>query len=157
MDIEIFLDGAALLIALVVIVASFVSKTVVYGRKHGSRPQKITWFGRIFLFLAGSVGVFQFGLTILKKQHVAVNPSLSDIGLPLSEVVLSLLFLSMAVPFLIVSIRDSWLRQENGTRTQRIISICLTLIFLYLVWEMAPAITRKALTLFRHLSGGRVG
>jgi hypothetical protein len=148
------LDGAALLGSLVVIGVSFVAKTIVWGRMGGGKPQKIKWFGRLFLFLAGSVGVYGFGLAILKQLHVEINPSWLDMGLPLSEVVLFVLFLSLAVPFLIVSIRDSWLRPKEGARIHRIISISLTLIFLYLIWETTPAITKKVLTLFQHLSRG---
>jgi hypothetical protein len=158
MDIlPIFLDGAALLIGLALIVGSFVSKTIVYGRMLGGKPQKITWFGRIFLFVAGLDCVYGFGLAILKQLHVAINPAWLDIGLPLSEVVLFVLALSLVVPVVIISARDSWLKRKEETRIQRIISICLTLIFLYLIWETTPAILRKVLTLFHDLSKGRVG
>jgi len=157
MDIKIFIDGAALLIGLMLIVASFVSKTMVSGRMMGGKPQKITWFGRIWMFLAGSAGVYGFGLDILKQLHVAIKPSWLDIGLPLSEVVLFALFLSLVVPVQVISIRELWLKRKEETRTQRIISICLTLIFLYLIWEATPAIMRKVLTLFHYQSRGRLG
>jgi hypothetical protein len=156
MDIKIFLDGAALFISLLLIGASFVSKTVVYGRLIGGSPQKTTWFGRVFMFLAASVGVYQFGVPILKRLDVAIDPSWLDIGQRLSEVVLFVLVLSLVVPFLIVSLRDLWLKRKEETRIQRIISICLTLIFLYLIWETTPAITRRVLTLFHELGRGRL-
>jgi hypothetical protein len=156
MDILIF-DGLGLLIAVVVIVASFVSKTMVFGRTFGGRPQKMTWFGRIWMFLAGLTGVYGFGLPVLKQLHVAINPAWSAIGQPLSEVVLFMLFLSLLVPVLIVSIRDSWLKRKEETRIQRVISICLAPIFLYLIWETTPAIMKRVLTLIHDLSKGRVG
>jgi len=152
-----FLGGAALLIAVVVIVASFVSKTMVWGRMMGGKPQRITWFGRVFMFLAGLAGAYQSTLAILKRKHFAINPTWSDIGLPLSEVALFVLFLSLVVPVLIVSIKDLWLKRKEDTRIQRIISICLALIFLYLIWETTPAIMRKILTLAHDLGRGRVG
>ena len=158
MDIlPIFLDGVAVLIGLALIVASFLSKTIVWGRMVGGKPQKITWFGRLYLFLAGSVAVYEFGLAMLKQMHVAINPWCLDIGLPLGEVVMFVLFLSLAVPFLIASITESWVKRKEGTRIQRIISICLTAIFLYLIWETTPAIMRKGLTLFHDLSRGLTG
>ena len=158
MDIlPIFLDGAAVLIGLALIVASFVSKTIVWGRMVGGKPQKITWFGRIYLFVAGADCVYGFGLAILKQLHVAISPAWLDIGQPLSEVVLFGLILFLVVPILIVSIRDLWLRRREESRIQRIISICLSLIFLYLIWETTPAIMKKVLTLFQNLNRGRVG
>jgi hypothetical protein len=142
----------ALFISLALIIASFVSTSIVWGRMIGGESQKITWFGRLFLFLAGSVGVYEFGLAILKQLHVAIKPSWLDIGLPVSAVVLFVLFLSLAVPFTIVSLRDSWVRlKERAGKIQQIISICLTLICLYLMWETTPAITRKVLALFHDL------
>jgi hypothetical protein len=148
---SIFFDGVALFISLALIVASFVSTSIVWGRMIGGESRKITWSGRLFLFLAGSVGVYEFGLAILKQLHVAINPSWRDIGLPVSEVALFVLFLSLAVPFIIVSIRDSWVRRKERAEIQPIISICLILIFLYLMWETTPTITRKVLTLFHDL------
>jgi hypothetical protein len=154
MHFETFLNGIAILLFLILIVASFVSKTIVYGHMLGGKPQKITWFGRIFLFVVGTTGAYQFSLAILKRRHVAINPAWSDIGVPLSEVVLFVLFLCFIVPFLIVSIRDSWLRRKDGTRIQRIISICLSLIFVFLIWETTPAIIRKVLTVFHGFNTG---
>jgi hypothetical protein len=118
MDIKIFFDGIVLLIGLALIVASFVSKTIVWGQMVGGKPQTITWFGRTFLFLAGSVCVYRFGVAILSERRVTINPLWRDVGLPLSEVVLFVLALSLAVLFLIASIRDSWLRRSEGTRIQ---------------------------------------
>jgi hypothetical protein len=157
LDFETFLNGITILLFLVLIVASFVSKTMVWGRMMGGKPQKITWFGRVFMFFAGLAGIYQFTLAILKRKHVAINPAWLDVGLPLSEVVLFGLFLFLAVHVLVVSIRDSWVKPKEESRIQRIISICLTLIFLYLIWETTPEITRKVLALFHHLNRGRVG
>lgn len=156
MDI-LFFDGVGLLISVVLIVISFVSKAMVFGRIFGGKPQKMTWFGRIWMFLAGLTGVYGFGLAILKQLRVAINPASVDIGVSLSEVVLFMLFLSVVVPVLVVSVRDLWLKRKEETRIHRIISVCLTLIFLYLIWETTPAIMRKVLTLFHGLSRGGVG
>ena len=150
MDILLF-DGVGVLIAVVLIVASFFSKTMVFGRILGGKSQKMTWFVRVWMFLAGVTGVCGFGLAILKQLHVAINPTAVDIGQSLSEVVLFMLFLSMVVPFLVVSVRDLWLKRNEETGVHRIISICLALIFLYLIWEATPAIMRKVLTLFHNL------
>jgi hypothetical protein len=149
-----FLDGALLLLGLVMMVASFISKIIVWGRMAGGKPEKITWFGRVFMFLAGSILVFQSGLNILKELHIAANPAWTDLGLPLSEVVLFALFLALAIPFLIAWIRDSWQGRREGARIERIIPVCLSLIFLYLIWETAPEIISKVLTLLHHLSRG---
>jgi hypothetical protein len=152
-----FFNGVGVLIAVVLIVASFFSKTMVFGRIFGGEPQKTTRFGRVWMFLAGLTGVCGFGLPILKQLHVASNPASVDIGQSLSEVVLFMLFLSMVIPLLIVSVRDLWLKRNEETRVHRIISICLALIFLYLIWEATPAIMRKVLTLFHNLSTARAG
>jgi hypothetical protein len=152
-----FFDWASLLFGLAMMVGSFVSKTIVWGRMVGGKPQKITWFGRIWMFLIGSVLVCQSGLAILKWLHIAISPLWFDIGLPLSDVVLFVLALSLLVPVLVVSTGDLWLRRKEMTAIERIISICLSLIFLYLIWETTPAIVRKVLTLFHALGRGRVG
>jgi hypothetical protein len=115
----IFFDIVALLVSLVLIFGCFVSKTIVWGRMVGGKPQKITWFGRLFLFLAGSVGLCEFGLAILKRLRIAINPWWLAVALPVGKGVLFLLFLALAVPFIVVPIRDSWLRRKKGeTRGQ---------------------------------------
>ena len=58
------IDGVAVLLGFVLLVGSFISKTIVWGRMFGAKPQKITWFGRIFLFVGGSITVFGFGLAL---------------------------------------------------------------------------------------------
>jgi hypothetical protein len=148
MDIKIFIDGAALLIGLMLIVASFVSKTMVSGRMMGGKPQKITWFGRIWMFLAGSAAVYGFGLAILKQLHVAINPSWSQKGDSLSQGVLYLLFLSVAVPGVIVSVRDLWLKRKEETRIQRAISLFLVLIFSYFIGTAIPVIWKEVSAIF---------
>lgn len=149
----IIVNGAALLICLVVMVGSFFSKTIVYGRMLGARPQKITWLDRISLFLLGSSGVYQFAVAILKEEHVRINPSWYSLGLPLSKAVMLASLLPITVVVLIASLRDSLLAQKAGTRIQGIISICLILIFVYLVWGETPTIVSKALTLYHGVCG----
>ena len=122
MDI-LFFEGVGLLAAIALIIASFVSKTMVFGRILGGQPQKITWFGRIWMLLAGLTGVYGFGLPILKQLHVAIDPAWSATGQSLSEVVLFMLFLFLVMPFLVISIRDLWLKRKGETRIQRIISV----------------------------------
>lgn len=85
MDFETILLGLPLLVSLVVTPAAFISKTMVWHPPFPRNPQKITWFGRLFMFLAGSVGVLQFGLAILKKKQVTINPEWSNVGLPVSS------------------------------------------------------------------------
>jgi hypothetical protein len=143
----VFFDGAALLISLVVIVASFVSKTMVSGRIFGAKPQKMTWFGRMFMFVAGSVGVFQFGLAILKTKHVTINPAWSDVGLPVSRFFLEILFLVLAIPFLIASIR-SLIRREEPNKINRLITLFLILICAYLLWNVLPGMAKEVSAVF---------
>jgi hypothetical protein len=116
----IFMDGAAVLIGLALIVGSFVSKTIVWGRMVGGEPQKITRVGRIYLFVAGSVCLYGSGLAILKRLHVAINPAWLDIGQPLSKVALFGLFFFLVVRVLIVFIRDLWLGRKEKTGIERI-------------------------------------
>ena len=121
MDIfTIFMDGFAVLVGLALIVGSFVSKTIVWGRMVGGEPQKITWVGRLYLFVAGSGCVYGSGLPILKQLHVAINPAWLDIGQPLSKVALLGLFFFFVVRFLIVFIRDLWLGRKEKTGIERI-------------------------------------
>ena len=114
----VFFDVFALLISLVLIFGCFVSKTIVWGRMVGGKPQKIKWFGRLFLFLAGSAGLCEFGLAILKRLHTGISPWWNAIAVSISKDVLFLLFLALAVPFIVVPVRDSWLRRKKGTRIQ---------------------------------------
>jgi hypothetical protein len=79
-----FFDGVRLVIGLVLMIASFIARTIVWGRRLGGKPEKITWFGRMFMLLGGSVLVYESGLAILQQLQVAVNPSWHDIGLPLA-------------------------------------------------------------------------
>lgn len=112
MDFETILLGLALLVSLVVTVAAFVSKTMVWHPPFHSESRKITWFGRMFMFLAGSVGVLQFGLAILRTKQVTINPAWSVRWLPVSKFFLEILFLVLVLPFLIASIRALIRREE---------------------------------------------
>jgi len=143
----IFFDGAALLIAVVVIVASFVSKTMVFGRIFGGKPQEMTWFGRIWMFLAGLTGVYGFGLPILKHLRVAINPAWSDVGLRVSKFILETLFLVLAVPFLIASIR-ALIRREEPNKINRLISVALAIVWAYLLWNVLPGMAKEVSAVF---------
>ncbi len=52
MDLETVLNGFAVLIFIVLLVGSFVSKTIVWGIPR-SEPQKMTWFGCISIRYRG--------------------------------------------------------------------------------------------------------
>ena len=82
MDFETILLGLALLVSLVVAIAAFVSKTMIWHPPFHSIPQKITWFGRMFMFLAGSIGMLQFGLAIGSGTSVSncVHKSVDSSG-----------------------------------------------------------------------------
>jgi hypothetical protein len=56
MDFATLLGGIAILLFVILIIGSFVSKTYVTGLVRRSPPQKMTWFVRIFILLAGSSG-----------------------------------------------------------------------------------------------------
>ena len=130
-----------------VIVASFVSKTMVFGRIFGSKPQKMTWFGRIWMFLAGLTGVYGFGLPILKRLHVATNPAWSDVGLRVSKFILEILFLVLALPFLIASIR-ALIRREEPNKINRLITVALAIVWAYLLWNIVPGMAKEVSAVF---------
>ena len=142
-----FFDWVSLPLGFVLMIASFVSKSIVWGRMVGGKPQKITWFGRIFLFLVGSVFVYQSGLTILKSKHVLVSPSWSGIGLPVSKFFLEILFLVLAIPFLIASIR-SLIRRDEPNNINRLITLFLTVICAYLLWNVLPGMAKEVSAVF---------
>ena len=106
MDVETILDGLALLLSVVIIVAAFASKTIVWRPPIHSKPQKLTWFGRVFMFSAGSVGALQFGIAILKRRGVLLNPAWFDRALQMSKFILELLFIALVTPLLIIYIRQ---------------------------------------------------
>jgi FtsH-binding integral membrane protein len=142
MDFETILLGLALLVSLVVAAAAFVSKTMVWHPPFHSNPQKITWFGRMFMFLAGSVGVLQFGLAILKRQQVTINPAWPDVGLPVTKFFLEILFLVLALPFLISSIRGL-IRREEPNKINRLITVALAIVWAYLLWNVLPGMAKE--------------
>ncbi len=147
MDFETILLGLALLVSLVVTAAAFVSRTMVWHPPFHSKPQKITWFGRMFMFLAGSVGVLQFGLAILKTRQVTISPTWSDRWLPLSKFFLEILFLVLALPFLIASIR-ALIRREEPNKINRLISVALAIVWAYLLWNVLPGMAKEVSAVF---------
>lgn len=142
-----FFDWISLPLGFVLIAASFASKTIVWGRMVGGKPEKITWFGRSFLFLVGSVFVYQSGLTILKSKHVLVNPMWSAIGLPVSKFILEILFVVLALPFLISSIRGL-IRREEPNKINRLITVALAIVWAYLLWNVLPGVAREVSAVF---------
>lgn len=149
MDFETILDGLAILLGLAVIAAAFVSKTMVWRPPIHSKPQKITWFGRVFMFFAGSVGVFQFGLAILHREHVTISPVWLDIGLPVSKFILEILFLALAVPFLISSIK-ALIRREEPNKINRLITVALIVVWSYLLWSVLPGMAKEVSSVVHH-------
>jgi hypothetical protein len=142
-----FFDWVSLPLGFVLMIASFVSKSIVWGRMVGGKPQKITWFGRIFLFLVGLVFVYQSGLTILKSKHVLVNPTWFGIGLAVSKFFLEILFLVLALPFLIASIR-ALIRREEPNKINRLITVALAIVWAYLLWNVLPGMAKEVSTVF---------
>ena len=142
-----FFNGVGLLIAVAVIVASFVSKTMVFGRIFGSKSQKMTWFGRTWMFLAGLTGVYEFGLPILKQLHVVINPAWSDVGLRVSKFILETLLLLLVVPFLFASIRVL-IRREEPSKINRLISVALVIVWAYLLWNVLPGMAKEISAVF---------
>ena len=149
MNLQIFLDGAALLLFIVLVVRAFTSKTIVYGRMLGGKPQEINLHGRIFLLVVGSVGAYQFGLAFLKQLYPQIDFSWLQRGLPLSEVVLFILFLFLSIPVLIRIFVGLWLKRREQGGLERVISIFMAVIILYLIWEATPTIFGKVVSLFR--------
>ncbi len=147
MDFETILLGLALLVSLVVTVAAFVSKTMVWHPPFHSEPQKITWFGRMFMFLAGSIGVLQFGLAILKTKQVTINPAWYDRWLPVSKFFLEILFLLLALPFLTASIR-ALIRREEPNKINRLITAALAIVWAYLLWTVLPGMAKEFSAVF---------
>ena len=150
MNIQIFLDGAALLLFTVLIVGAFISKTIVYGRMFGAKPEEIQWHGRIFLFVVGSVGAYQSGLAFLRELHPPIDFSGLERGLPLSNAILYVLALFFIVPALTGTLRELWLKRRGQSGLERVISIFMAAIFLYLIWETTPTMLGKVMSLFRH-------
>jgi hypothetical protein len=146
MDFETILLGLALLVSLVVAIAAFVSKTMIWHPPFHSKPQKITWFGRMFMFLAGSIGMLQFGLAILKTKQVT-NPAWSERWLPVSKFFLEILFLALALPFLIASIR-ALIRREEPSKVNRLISVALAIVWAYLLWNVLPGMAKEVSAVF---------
>ena len=147
MDFETILLGLALLVSLVVTVAAFVSKSMVWHPPFHSEPQKITWFGRMFMFLASSVGMFQFGLAILKQLHVATHPIWSGVGLHVTKFILEVLFLVLALPFLISSVR-ALIRREEPNKINRLITAALAIVWAYLLWTVLPGMAKEFSAVF---------
>lgn len=143
MDTVTILDGLAFLLAIVLIVAAFVSKTIVWRPPIHNTPRKITWFGRVFMFLAGSVGVLQFGIAVLRRRGVLINPVWSDRALQTSTLILEFLFLTLVTPLLIVLIRQL-IRREDPSKVNRVITVFLTAVSAYLLWNVIPDIVTKA-------------
>jgi hypothetical protein len=149
MDFETILDGLAILLALVVIAAAFVSKTIVWRPPIHTSPQKITWFGRVFMFFAGSAGVLQFGLAILKRKHAIISPAWTDIGLHVSKFTLELLFVVLAV-LLLISCIKALVRREEPNKINRLITVALTLVWAYLLWNVLPGIAKEVSSVVHH-------
>ena len=91
------------------------------------------------MFLAGLTGVYGFRLPILKRLHVATNPAWSDVGLRVSKFSLEILFLVLALPFLIASIR-ALIRREEPNKINRLITVALAIVWAYLLWNIVPGI-----------------
>lgn len=73
MNVNTILDGLALAVSFVLIACAFISKTIVWRPPIHSNPTKTAWFGRIFMFCVGLVGVLEFGGAIFKWNHTLVN------------------------------------------------------------------------------------
>lgn len=147
MDFETIWLGLAFLVSLVVTAAAFVSKTIVWHPPYPNKPQKITWFGRVFLFVAGSACMLQFGLAILKTKQVTINPAWSDRWLPLSKVFLGILFLVVALQALIASIR-ALIRREKPNKINRLTSVAFAIIVPYLLWNLLPIMAKEVSAVF---------
>jgi hypothetical protein len=115
-----------------------------------STPKNATWFGRIFIFLAGSVGALQFGIAILKRKHILINPGQADRALQISSFVVEILFVAVLTPFLVMSIRQL-IRREDQNKINQLITVFLILVWTYLLWQMIPGMAKELFSLLRYV------
>jgi hypothetical protein len=72
---------------------------------------------------------------------------MGDRALQISNFILELLFVALATPFLILSVRQ-FIRREDRNKVSQLITIFLTLIWAYLLWNVIPGIAKGVSSIF---------